>query len=390
MKTTVLPSVVVLDIGYSGYGVLRSLKKYQIPLIGFYGSKILPESYTRLCDRKIYFRNNEELLIKLIEISESLPLKPVLILTTDHHVEFYVQNRQELSKRFLMHMPDSNIVTLLMDKNKFSVYAKENNILIPKSYEVNHKDDIHNLSNELRYPVIVKPYKHTMEWGDAGFDKAYVISNELKLEKFYQKVSGIEAKLIVQEYIEGNDDQVEYCLTYFSETCDCQMAFKGKKIRQWPVGTGSTATTVPVNNDFTKTETIRIFKQLNYRGFGSIEYKYDQRDKRYYLIEPTVGRLNQQEFVATLSGFNIPLSGYCDITGIDIQPTEHMETEVIYIDEVAEVLSTYVHLKRKLLTLSEWFGSLKGKRYYRFANLSDTGVFCGLIIKSIYKLFSFR
>jgi predicted ATP-grasp superfamily ATP-dependent carboligase len=389
MKPTEFPSVVVLDIGFSGYGVLRSLKKYQIPLIGFYGSKILPESYTRLCDRKIYFRDNDDLLLKLIDLAGSLPLKPVLILTTDHFVEFYVENRQELSARFLMHMPDDNTVALLMDKNRFSAYAKENDILIPRSLEVSSQAHIDELERALRFPVIVKPFKHTVEWSDAGFDKAYILETMPALTQFYSKVSGVGAKLIVQEYIEGNDDQVEYCLTYFSGTSECKMAFTGKKLRQWPVETGSTATTIPVDNEFVKNETIRIFKQLNYRGFGSIEYKYDKRDCRYYLIEPTVGRLNQQEYVATLSGFNIPLSGYCDVTGIDIQSNERINSNVVYIDEAAELLSTYVHLKRKRLTVSDWFKSIKGDRHYRYANWSDLGVLFGLIIKSFYMLFSF-
>jgi hypothetical protein len=42
-------------------------------------------------------------------------------------------------------------------------------------------------------------------------------------------------------------------------------------------------------------------------GFGGIEYKRDARDGRFLIIEPTVGRTDWQEEVATLAGVNIPL-----------------------------------------------------------------------------------
>jgi hypothetical protein len=43
---------------------------------------------------------------------------------------------------------------------------------------------------------------------------------------------------------------------------------------------------------------------------GSMEYKRDERDGRFYVIEPTVARTDYQEEVATLNGVNIPLAAY--------------------------------------------------------------------------------
>ena len=41
-----------------------------------------------------------------------------------------------------------------------------------------------------------------------------------------------------------------------------------------------------------------------------MEYKRDARSGRYYMIEPTVGRTDFQEEVATLNGINIPAAAY--------------------------------------------------------------------------------
>ena len=41
-----------------------------------------------------------------------------------------------------------------------------------------------------------------------------------------------------------------------------------------------------------------------------MEYKRDRRDGRFYMVEPTVGRTDFQEEVATVNGVNIPLAAY--------------------------------------------------------------------------------
>lgn len=387
MTEKAFPYAVVLDIAFAGYGVLRSLAAYGIPLIGFYNSKTLPESYTRLCKRKIFFRNNDELLEQLITLPESLDKMPVLILTTDTYVEYYVKNRQALEGKYLMNMPDNVTVDLLMNKNKFKDFAKENGVLIPRSFEIRNDDDMEKLRGILRFPVIMKPYMRTEAWLASGFKKAYIVPDFERLSELYETVSAAENYFILQEYIQGNDDHIEYCLTYFSGSGECKIAFTGQKIRQWPVTTGSTATTIPKRNDWIRNETERIFKILNYSGFGSIEYKRDAQDGKYYLIEPTVGRLNQQEYVATLAGYNIPLEAYRDLTGIDIRPREAERNNIVYIDELAEVQSVWVHFRCKLLTFPQWMKSLRGKRYYRYFNGNDLSVFfLGIPAKVYHKL----
>jgi D-aspartate ligase len=50
---------------------------------------------------------------------------------------------------------------------------------------------------------------------------------------------------------------------------------------------------------------------------GGIEYKRDARSGKFLMIEPTVGRVDWQEEVATLNGINIPLAAYLHETGSD-------------------------------------------------------------------------
>jgi D-aspartate ligase len=380
INSTELPLVVVLDIDFSGYGIVRSLVPYQIPVIAFAPSgKFVPESKTRLCP-VIRHRTEEDLLLRLQEFG-GLRNKPVLIATIDNYVSMIMHNRKMIESLFHINYPDNHILNLLLSKSLFNDFAVQHQVLIPKSFNLHALDQLPEIIPLLDFPVILKPFIRKPYWSKAGLPKAFFCENEKRLRKSFEQAILVEDQLIIQEWVPGGDKDIYYCLTYFDEQSHCLGAFTGNKIRQWPVGTGSTASTKPADDPFLPEETVRILTLTGYRGFGSIEYKKHAINGKYYLIEPTAGRLNQQEFAATLNGVNLPLIGYCSMTGVNIKQRPGPAEKIIYIDEPAELLSAAVHIKRGLLTPCEWLRSLKGKRRYRYFNSKDIRVFMFLFRK---------
>jgi len=59
-----------------------------------------------------------------------------------------------------------------------------------------------------------------------------------------------------------------------------------------------------------------FFERVSFVGMGSIEFKRDSRTGQFLMIEPTVGRIDGQEEVATLHGANIPLAAYLHEIGL--------------------------------------------------------------------------
>jgi D-aspartate ligase len=219
--------------------------------------------------------------------------------------------------------------------------------------------------------VILKPWMRTDKWTNTFKEKVYLFQTFPEFKKGYEEIKIVENNLLVQEYIPGGDDHVFYCLVYFDTNSNCLAAFTGQKIRQWPVLTGSTATTIIFNNDTIRNETIAILKSVNYKGFGSIEYKKHAITGEYYITEPTVGRLNQQEFIATLNGINIPLIAYNSLTSAGLKPLEPTISPIIYIDEKNELRSVIKLYKAGKLTFTQWLNTVKGHRVYRYFNGSD-------------------
>ncbi len=366
-----IPYAVVLDISFGGYGIVRSLARYGIPVIGLKSNQFVPEQGTRLCKKIYTYKNYGNLLYLLTKLAKSLESKPLLYLTADKHVFFFHDKRNELMDLYDIRFPEESIIKLLIDKLKFYEYAEKNQILTPKTMNLREVKNFDVVKNNLNYPIILKPWLRTNAWSNNIKGKAFLIDDFSKFQSIYDKVAKFEKNLLVQEYIPGGDENIHYCLTYFNEKSVCLGAFTGQKVRQWPIQTGSTATTIPTTNDFVKNETIRIFESVGYKGFGSIEYKKHDVTGKYYVIEPTVGRINQQEYITTLNNMNLPVIAYSEITGMYVERGFGISKKVIYIDEVSELKSVFKYIRRGELTLYRWLKSLRGKRAYRFSTFAD-------------------
>lgn len=116
-----------------------------------------------------------------------------------------------------------------------------------------------------------------------------------------------------------------------------------------------------------------MLKAVQYKGLGSIEYKYDPRDQGFKIIEPTVGRPDLQSYVAVANGINIPYVAYCDLIGQSISQLDHPAHigSVKWVNEWSEYRSARFYRKRGDLTLKEWYTSLRGPKKYALFSLSD-------------------
>lgn len=365
---------VILDLCYAGYGTARVLAPHGVPLIGLLPEGFYPEQGTRLCQRLLRYRDDRHLLEVLQELADECPTKPVLYLTSDLHVHFVARHRDAICQRYLIDFPDQQTIDLLIDKHAFYHFAGEHDILVPRTLELPPAQGLQAVPADFPFPAILKPCYRTAEWMQRVKEKAFLLQSVEELKACYEHVGGIGCDLLLQEYVPGGDDQVVYCLAYLDDASQVVGSFTGAKIRQWPVQTGSTASTKPVHCPEIETETRRILQLVAYQGFGSIEYKRHTENGRYYLIEPTVGRMNQQELVAGANGVNLQWLAYCRLTNRSVASAAGADRPVIYIDLLNELRSGWRHRRLGQLSWREWWRSLRGRRIFRLLTWSDPRV----------------
>jgi hypothetical protein len=140
----------------------------------------------------------------------------------------------------------------------------------------------------------------------------------------------VGARLLIQEWIWGDDTNITFCLFYATERGEIISIFTGRKLRSHPAGVGSTAICIaaPEEAEYLESVTRQFVKKVKFLGIGSIEFKRDSRDGRYLVVEPTVGRTDWQEEIATLCGENIPFIAYQHACGVRTVAREPLKPAV--------------------------------------------------------------
>ena len=87
-----------------------------------------------------------------------------------------------------------------------------------------------------------------------------------------------------------------------------------RKLRQYPAGYGSMCYGQTEANDAMAGEAFKLLRALGYRGLGSLEFKYRQRDGGYYFIEMNT-RLPWYNGIFADAGVNLAHLAYVDLAG---------------------------------------------------------------------------
>lgn len=378
-----LHKAVILGLYFTGYGVVRELSKYNIPIYVFDVSRRWPERVTRLAKHIDFINSEQELLQKLTDFATNERKKPVMYLTSDQYVDFFRRHRAALEDHYLIDFPESNVVEILLKKGQFARFATENGYSIPKTFIMNSPEDYDRYSANIAFPCVLKPFWRSKAWHDAKLRKVYVFNSKSELEKGLEYITPIESNLIIQQYIPGGDREVYFHFMYYNSKSECIGEFTGRKLRQWPVGEGQTSCAEPAPWAVeVREESIRLFNQLKYKGFGSVEFKRHPLENKFYIMEPTVGRQNAQSRLAAINGTSMSMVAYSVLTGNSFPAESKPKRKTFWIDDQFDPFSIMVSAFRGCLNIKDVFRSYSGRKNFRLFHLKDlrVSVYCWTIV----------
>ena len=305
-----LPAVVVGG-GLNALGVVRSLAHADIPVIVIDTDPKSPAMRSRYGEKFLCRSLEGEVFVDfIIDLARNYEAPLVLFATEEKTVETVSRARERLTPHFRLRQPDHERLMALMHKQGFQDLAEAVKAPVPRTVRLQSKRDLARIS-ALKYPCIFKPSKKDYDYG-ARFMKGYKVSSPEEVVALYEEIHPILADMVVQEWIEGSDADVYFCLQYIDSEGGIVSSFSGRKIRAWPLRVGGTASCTAAWEvaDELSNITSAFFRKVGFVGMGSMEYKRDARDGCFYMVEPTVGRTDFQEEVASLNGVNIPAAAY--------------------------------------------------------------------------------
>lgn len=307
---------IVVGAGLNALGVVRSLGARGVRVAGLAKGSGGPARLSRHATLYHSIPDYHCLPDRLLALADELGGRPVLFLTEEEAVRVVSQARDRLAPRLRLRLGDHELMLALTHKEGVQALAERHGLPIPRAVRLRAAADLAQLAG-LRFPCVLKPGLKHAGYG-ARFKKAYVVADAAQARELFHEIAPVLPDLIVQEWIEGGDDAIYFCLQYMGGEGRPVASFTGRKLRAWPPQVGGTASCIAAPEAAAELQALteRFFAATGFQGMGSMEYKRDDRDGRFYVVEPTVGRTDFQQEVATVNGNNLPYAAYCYECGL--------------------------------------------------------------------------
>ena len=261
--------------------------------------------------------DEDKFVNKLIDKAKEINSKKIILVgCNDDYVSFIIKYKEKLSKYYFFNYTNNDLLDKLVNKEMFYKNFKDSRLDFPKTYFYDTKKELLESDITLfKYPVIVKPSNVVMyhECDFPGQAKVY------KLDKFSDVVNtcneiikaGYTDKLIIQEFIPGDDHNLFDCVFYVNSKKKIWLQSFGQIGLQEHTSTGIGNLTVVINgyNEYRNTEKIKnklkdFLQDIEFNGICEFDLKYDVRDKKFKVFEINP-RQARSSYYLTGCGYNL-------------------------------------------------------------------------------------
>lgn len=369
--------------------LIRSFGRKGIPVIAVDSNISSWYSKSKYCKAvKCNSLFDDSLITSLVVIAKQFSEKPVLFNCTDQSVLNVSRNLEIIQEFYEIVLPSHDKVRALMSKRLFYNFANRKNICVPKTFFSNSIEELEHVSEQIAYPSIVKPEFREKKWlANVPFKVLRVGSREdLMTTVRNYKINDIP--LVIQEWIEGDDTDLYFCLTYINRNKEPAALVTGRKLRQHPHLAGTLSVAETVWEPEVIRNTLNILMNAGCVGFGSVEFKRSRKDKKLYVMEPTVGRPDSQEGIFGAAGEEIAQMAYNDAIGCESRPLSVAAESfggIKWIDEPRMYYTIREYIKGTM-SGREFLGLFRGKKSFALWDMDDPLPFLNFAAKKIQGL----
>lgn len=309
---------------------------------------------------------NEEEFIKILNnfASHKRDKQILVVSTNETYTEFLIRNKEEYNKNLHFPTPELKTLTTLTNKEIFYKTYKKSGLEFPETlYFDCQKNTI--IPTSMEFPIVVKP-ANVVEYNHLTFEgknKIYKINNQVELENTIHKIvsSGYKDKLIIQEYIPGDDSSLFDAVVYVDRNG------KVKILSFAQIGLQERTKTMVGNaavliNGFNTTEgnvnemqknITKFMESIAYHGFAEFDLKYDKRTNTFKVLEINARQGRSSYYVSAL-GANLVKTMVDDIIYKIEIPKKVLKEEVLLSFVPKGIIKKYIVnqlFKKKALML---------------------------------------
>lgn len=357
------PTAFVLNVSLAGLGAIRSLGRAGVPVVGLDPDETHVGFSSRYCEAKRCphpVQEPERLVEFLLDQANLLDEPGVLSPASDAFVLFMSRYRADLEGHFRFILPAPDVVEASVDKRKLYALAEHVGLPFAATHYPTSMDDIARIKHDLEYPVYIKPYhSHLWQMAFPGTGKGLKIFSPEELVTSFERIFPTGNEAMVQSIIAGPASNIRSVRVYIDREGDVLGAFTNRKIRQFPTEFGRAVLAESIHDPELLAMGLKFFRDIDYRGFGLIEFKRDDRDNILKATDLNPRWLKTVN-LATDAGIDFPLMHYLDLTGTPPPPQLAFKVGVRWLDAIGDVASAReLHREGKLSILDaarSWLG----------------------------------
>jgi len=193
--------------------------------------------------------------------------RPYVLMPIYKDTGIFARHRDKFEPHIKIAAPDYDAMCKLHPKDNFARTVKELDVSAPRTWLPEDEEDLKKLTQEMDFPVIIKPYDMT---GGRGIHKAKNEKDLLKL--WHDNKKKYEQKSLIQEIYEGKD----YCLTGLFDDGELKASMAYRNLHQFPPESGAGIMRETVEDDRFESIARDLMKPLGWNGVAEFDFLWDE------------------------------------------------------------------------------------------------------------------
>jgi predicted ATP-grasp superfamily ATP-dependent carboligase len=227
------------------------------------------------------------------------------------------------SDRFLTCLPESDVIKRFVDKAGFAALLASTGVPHPSTDFARSERDVRNMGAKSRGELFLKP-ANSQRFHQKFGKKAFRIENVERAVEIYNEAREAGLEVLVQEYIPGPSDRHYFVDGFVDRAHRLHTVFARRRLRMFPpdFGNSSFMVSVGIEDVAGAVDSVRtLFEAARYRGIFSAEFKLDERDGKFKILEVNCRPWWYIQFAAEC-GVDVVEMAYRDALGLSLPAPE--------------------------------------------------------------------
>ncbi|MGH9263980.1 MAG: ATP-grasp domain-containing protein [Acidimicrobiales bacterium] len=320
--------VLVVKVGryplhHGGVGAIRTLGRLGVPVYAVTEDRFTPAAVSRhLTGRFVWPTTGSEapeaLVDRLLDLGRRVGRRAILLPTDDEAAVLVAERAGTLSERFSLPSVPVDLPRKLADKAGLYELCRATGTPAPVSARPGSVDELLAVAAGMGYPVVLKNAAPWSRLQRPAVASSTVVGTEDELRAIAAGWTDGMRAVLVQEYLPHARSQDWIVGLHCDEAGSDAQVFTGRKVRSWPPHAGVATRAFTAANPELAALTVALCRAIGYRGVGDLDWRFDERDGRYKLLDfnPRIGA--QFRLFETDAGVDLVRALHLDLTGRSI------------------------------------------------------------------------